>query len=86
MVTWSLGPNKYCFLIECGLRLVPKRRFFQGVLLLNSVLTVRPRIANSHAGMGWEDFTDAVIRTIDQHTSYPVVFMLWGKVEFDLNL
>eukprot|EP00035_Acanthoeca_spectabilis_P018065 m.382334 g.382334 ORF g.382334 m.382334 type:complete len:255 (-) comp16718_c0_seq66:580-1344(-) len=50
----------------------------QGVLLLNSVLTVRAKAANSHKNRGWEEFTDAVIRAVDQHCPN-VVFMLWGN-------
>ncbi|XP_020079691.1 uracil-DNA glycosylase, mitochondrial [Ananas comosus] len=50
----------------------------QGVLLLNTVLTVRKHQANSHAKKGWEPFTDAVIRTISQKKS-GVVFLLWGN-------
>jgi len=49
----------------------------QGVLLLNSVLTVESARAASHAGRGWEKFTDAVIRLIAARPD-PVVFMLWG--------
>ncbi|XXG39280.1 hypothetical protein AAC387_Pa01g0284 [Persea americana] len=49
-----------------------------GVLLLNTVLTVRNHQANSHAKKGWELFTDAVIRTISQKKS-GVVFLLWGN-------
>lgn len=49
----------------------------QGVLLLNSVLTVRAHAAASHAGKGWEQFTDAVVRAVSQHKS-GVVYMLWG--------
>ena len=49
----------------------------QGVLLLNSVLTVRKGEANSHAKLGWEDFTDEVIRTINERND-SVVFLLWG--------
>lgn len=49
----------------------------QGVLLLNSVLTVEAAKAASHQGKGWERFTDAVIRTVNDKTD-PVVFMLWG--------
>ena len=50
----------------------------QGVLLLNSVLTVEAGLAASHAGKGWEKFTDAVIREVnDLH--HPVVFVLWGN-------
>ena len=50
----------------------------QGVLLLNTVLTVRKDSARSHAGLGWELFTDAVIKAISDN-SEGVVFMLWGK-------
>jgi uracil-DNA glycosylase len=49
----------------------------QGVLLLNSVLTVREGTPNSHAGRGWEDFTDATIRALDA-LDHRVVFLLWG--------
>jgi uracil-DNA glycosylase len=49
----------------------------QGVLLLNSVLTVEMGRAASHQGKGWERFTDAVIRQINDREE-PVVFMLWG--------
>ncbi|MBQ5430177.1 MAG: uracil-DNA glycosylase [Lachnospiraceae bacterium] len=50
----------------------------QGVLLLNTVLTVRAHQANSHAGIGWETFTDAVIRAVEAQDR-PVVFLLWGS-------
>lgn len=50
----------------------------QGVLLLNTVLTVRAHQANSHQGHGWEQFTDAVIRTVNE-LDRPVVFLLWGR-------
>ncbi|KAF8015350.1 hypothetical protein BT93_H0992 [Corymbia citriodora subsp. variegata] len=50
----------------------------QGVLLLNAVLTVRSHQANSHAKKGWEQFTDAVIKTIS-HKKKGVVFLLWGN-------
>ncbi len=50
----------------------------QGVLLLNAVLTVRAHEAASHAGKGWEQFTDAVVRAIAQHKE-GVVYMLWGS-------
>lgn len=50
----------------------------QGILLLNTVLTVRHRQANSHKNKGWETFTDAVIRTLNADKS-GVVFVLWGK-------
>jgi uracil-DNA glycosylase len=49
----------------------------QGVLLLNSVLTVEAAKAASHQGKGWERFTDAVIRLVNDRAD-PVVFMLWG--------
>lgn len=49
----------------------------QGVLLLNTVLTVRSGEANSHKGMGWEIFTDKVIETLNNREK-PIVFILWG--------
>lgn len=50
----------------------------QGVLLLNSVLTVREGHADSHAGKGWELFTDAVIRTVSEQRN-GIVYLLWGS-------
>jgi uracil-DNA glycosylase len=50
----------------------------QGVLLLNTVLTVREGEPNSHKGKGWEIFTDAVIKAVAQKEK-PVVFVLWGN-------
>lgn len=50
----------------------------QGVMLLNTVLTVRAHMANSHRGIGWEEFTDATIRILNEQDR-PIVFMLWGK-------
>lgn len=50
----------------------------QGVLLLNAVLTVRAGMANSHRGMGWEIFTNEVIRRVNEKEE-PVVFILWGR-------
>jgi uracil-DNA glycosylase len=50
----------------------------QGVLLLNSVLTVQMGMAASHQGRGWERFTDAVIRLVNARAE-PVVFLLWGS-------
>jgi len=50
----------------------------QGVLLLNSVLTVRRGQAHSHKGKGWEIFTDAVIKELDAKKT-GLVFLLWGK-------
>ena len=49
----------------------------QGVLLLNAVLTVRANNANSHQGKGWEQFTDEIIRTVNDKPD-TVVFILWG--------
>jgi len=49
----------------------------QGVLLLNTVLTVRDGAANSHKGKGWEQFTDAVISAVNLQDR-PVVYLLWG--------
>ena len=50
----------------------------QGVLLLNTVLTVRAHQANSHRGIGWEEFTDAAIRVLNEQER-PIVYLLWGK-------
>ena len=50
----------------------------QGVLLLNTVLTVRAHQANSHQGLGWENFTDAVLRAVNK-IERPIVIFLWGK-------
>ncbi len=50
----------------------------QGVLMLNTVLTVRDGAANSHKGMGWEIFTDRVISELNKKET-PVVFLLWGR-------
>ena len=50
----------------------------QGVLLLNTVLTVRAHQANSHQGHGWEQFTDAVINAVNMQDR-PIVYMLWGS-------
>jgi len=69
--------------LQSDLGIAPARHGFlehwawQGVLLLNSVLTVEMARAASHQGKGWERFTDAVIRTVNQRAE-PVVFMLWG--------
>ena len=49
----------------------------QGVLMLNTVLTVRAHQANSHRGIGWEEFTDAAIMALNSQDR-PIVFMLWG--------
>ena len=49
----------------------------QGVLMLNTVLTVRAHQAHSHRDIGWEEFTDAVIRALNKEDR-PIVFILWG--------
>lgn len=50
----------------------------EGVLLLNTVLTVRAHQANSHRNIGWEEFTDAAIRVLNEQDR-PIVFLLWGR-------
>lgn len=50
----------------------------QGVLLLNTVLTVRAHQANSHRGQGWEIFTDKIISLLNEHEK-PLAFILWGR-------
>ena len=50
----------------------------QGVLLLNTVLTVRAHMANSHRGHGWEIFTDKIITLLNEHER-PLAFILWGN-------
>lgn len=50
----------------------------QGVLMLNTVLTVRAHQANSHQGIGWEEFTDAAILALNAQER-PIVFILWGS-------
>lgn len=54
----------------------------QGVLLLNTVLTVRAGEPNSHKGLGWTQFTDAIIRLLNDRPQ-PMVFLLWGKNALD---
>ena len=50
----------------------------QGVLLLNTVLTVQAHQANSHRGQGWEIFTDKIISLLNEHEK-PIAFILWGR-------
>lgn len=50
----------------------------QGVMMLNTVLTVRAHQANSHQGIGWEQFTDAAIRVLNEQDR-PIVYLLWGS-------
>ena len=70
--------------MQADLGIPPARHGFlehwakQGVLLLNSVLTVEMGRAASHQGQGWERFTDAVIRVVNEQEK-PVVFILWGS-------
>jgi uracil-DNA glycosylase len=70
--------------LHADLGIAPARHGFlehwarQGVLLLNSVLTVEQGKAAAHQGRGWERFTDAVIRLVNERPE-PVVFMLWGS-------
>ena len=49
-----------------------------GSYALNTVLTVRAHAANSHRGIGWEEFTDAAIRVLNEQQR-PMVFILWGR-------
>ncbi len=69
--------------LQSDLGIPPARHGFleqwarQGVLLLNSVLTVEMGMAAAHQGKGWEQFTDAVIRAVNDQP-HPVVFLLWG--------
>lgn len=69
--------------LQSDLGIAPARHGFleswarQGVLLLNSVLTVEEARAASHQGKGWERFTDAVIRSVNERVDH-AVFMLWG--------
>ncbi|HWK34756.1 uracil-DNA glycosylase [Sphingomonas sp.] len=70
--------------LHSDLGIAPARHGFlehwaqQGVLLLNTVLTVQMGMAASHQGRGWERFTDAVIRQVNASET-PVVFLLWGS-------
>ena len=64
-----------CFIPDNGYL---KKWADQGVLMLNSVLTVRAHQANSHHGIGWEKFTDAAIRILNRQDR-PIVYMLWGR-------
>jgi uracil-DNA glycosylase len=51
----------------------------QGVLMINTVMTVRKGEPNSHQKKGWEEFTDEVIRVVDRNNRSGVVFLLWGN-------
>lgn len=66
---------------DCGCR-IPNNGYLekwarQGVMMLNTVLTVRAHQPNSHRNIGWEEFTDAAIRILDEQDR-PMVFILWG--------
>lgn len=50
----------------------------QGVLMLNTVLTVQKGLANSHKGWGWEIFTDEIIKKLNERKD-PIIFLLWGR-------
>ncbi len=71
----ELGDDLGCYMPNNGYL---KKWADQGVLLLNTVLTVRAHQANSHRGRGWEDFTDAIIRAVNEQDR-PIVYMLWGR-------
>jgi uracil-DNA glycosylase len=71
----ELNHDLACAVPQSGTLISWARR---GVLLLNAVLTVRAHEANSHAGRGWEQFTDAVIRAVNNRDQ-PAVFALWGR-------
>lgn len=67
---------------DCGCSIPPHGELTewakQGVLLLNTVLTVRAGQANSHANKGWEILTDQIIRLLNEKQT-PIVFLLWGR-------
>lgn len=67
--------NEYGMEIPCKENLTDWAK--QGVLLLNTVLTVRKNQPNSHKDCGWTQFTDEVIKSLNAHSS-PIVFLLWG--------
>lgn len=71
----ELGTDLGCHMPTSGYL---KKWADQGVLLLNSVLTVRAGSAGSHQGKGWEIFTDRVITLLNEREK-PVVFLLWGR-------
>ena len=62
----------------CALPIYLKKWADQGVLMLNTVLTVRAHQANSHQNKGWEHFTDAVINAVNEQDR-PIVYLLWGR-------
>ena len=54
----------------------------QGVLLLNASLTVESGLPNSHYSLGWQEFTDDVIKIIDEKVNRPIVYLLWGNFAY----
>jgi uracil-DNA glycosylase len=64
-----------CFIPDNG-NLIPWAK--QGILLLNTVLTVRRGSSNSHSGEGWENFTDTVLKILNENKEN-LIFLLWGK-------
>ena len=71
----ELNDDLGCYIPDNGYL---KKWAHQGVMLLNTVLTVRKGEANSHRGQGWEIFTDQVITLLNKREK-PVIFILWGK-------
>ena len=72
---FSVKPDVDCYIPNNGY-LVKWAK--QGVMMLNTVLTVRAHAANSHHGIGWEEFTDAAIKILNEQDR-PMVFILWGR-------
>lgn len=71
----ELNSDLNCFIPDNGFL---ESWALQGVLLLNTVLTVRANLANSHKGIGWEIFTDKIIKSLNEREE-PIVFILWGS-------
>ncbi len=71
----ELGDDLGCYMPNNGYL---KKWADQGVLLLNTLLTVRAHEAFSHQNHGWEQFTDAIIQAVNEQDR-PIVYMLWGK-------
>ena len=71
----ELQTDMGCYIPDNG---YSKKWADQGVLMLNTVLTVRAHEANSHQGKGWENFTDAILQRVNEKEE-PVVYLLWGR-------
>lgn len=71
----ELNQDLNCFIPNNGY-LIPWAK--QGVLLLNTIMTVRANEPNSHKSIGWEQFTDSIIEQLNQKQT-PIVFLLWGN-------